>query len=157
MNCVVYPFRLKWLTFDKSITDLWMWVIYLMQLPYNYSFYDSYSNYVIFSCYTLYPTRLKLMLPAMKFIKSESVLYLKMTLLWKTYLWIQEQTLPILVISIVSIAYRSLSHNLLFERLKSPDQTAVMKITLLNVKEHNLICLTRRRLQHIKFSPGNMS
>lgn len=22
-----------------------------MQLPYNYSFYDSYSNYVIFSCY----------------------------------------------------------------------------------------------------------
>lgn len=54
-------------------------------------------------------------------------------------------------------AYRSLRHNLLFERLKSPDQTAVMKITLLNVKEHNLICLTRRRLQHIKFSPGNMS
>lgn len=93
----------------------------------------------------------------MKFIKSESVLYLKITLLWKTYLWIQEQTLPILVISIVSIAYRSLRHNLLFERLKSPDQTAVMKITLLNVKEHNLICLTRRRLQHIKFSPGNMS
>lgn len=67
--------------------------------------------------------------------------------------------MPILVISIVSIAYRSLRHNLLFERLKSPDQTAVMKITLLNVKEHNLICLTRRRLhvQHIKFSPGNMS
>lgn len=24
-----------------------------MQLPYNYSFYDSYSNYVIFSCYTI--------------------------------------------------------------------------------------------------------
>lgn len=58
---------------------------------------------------------------------------------------------------IAYISHIDSQDNLLFERLKLPDQTAVMKITLLNVKEHNLICLTRRRLQHIKFSPGNMS